>query len=102
MRPIALERFSGDVMSATYACAVPMLPPEMPSMILPTNSIVSEWPMPMIVKPRAVPSVLMMSTGRRPKRSDIWPKTGAAKNWMSEKMPKSQPISHGVAPNRSA
>ena len=55
-----------------------------------------------MTKLTTVPSRLKISTGRRPYRSDKSPSAGAATSWHSEKMPNSNPITSGEAPNFSA
>ncbi len=89
-------------MSATYARAVEMLPPEKPSTSRATNSHGTERAMASITKLTTVPSKLRMSTGRRPQRSDSAPSAGEATSWLSEKLANSSPMTIGDAPNDSA
>ena len=51
-----------------------------------------------MMKPTNVPSWLTMRSGRRPYRSESWPKTGPATSWHSEYVMKSSPTTCGEAP----
>ena len=53
-----------------------MLPPVMPSRILPANNIQSELANPRMRKPMPVPMIERNSTGRRPYLSDKPPRIG--------------------------
>ena len=66
------------MMSATYARAVEMLPPESPSTILARKSIVIDPASASMTKLTTVPRRLKMSTGRLPYRSDKSPSAGDA------------------------
>jgi len=97
--PNARALFSSLVTSAMYARAVVMFPPDNPSTILATNSIVRLRATASMAKLTTVPSRLKIRIGRRPHRSDISPRTGEATSWLRENDANSSPITIGEAPN---
>ena len=78
--PRPCVRFSSVVLSVMAACATEMLPPVSPSIRRAANSSHSASASPSRMKPRKVPIWLTISTGRRPKRSERRPSTGAPRN----------------------
>ena len=86
-------------MSATYARAVEMFPPDRPSTIRAANSIATEWAIASMTKLTTVPARLKINTGRRPYRSERSPSAGDAMSWASENTANSNPTVNGDAPN---
>ena len=84
MRPMPLARSSCVVVSAMYACAVPMFPPPAPAITREANSRVRLRENAKRKYPRQLAVRLMRITGRRPMRSESRPHTGAKKNCMIE------------------
>ena len=97
--PNALARFSSRVMSAMYARAVVMLPPDSPSTMRAANSMKRLCANASMTKLTTVPSRLKIKIGRRPHRSDMSPSTGDATSWLSENDANSSPMTSGEAPN---
>ena len=97
--PYDLARFSSVLMSAMYARAVVMLPPDSPSTMRAANSIHRLCATASITKLTTVPMRLRIRTGRRPQRSDHSPSSGAAISWATEKEANNSPTTSGDAPN---
>ncbi len=107
-RPSAPARRVGGVMSAMYACAVAMLPPIAPASIREANSVATASPVPnsrsispatpKTVHARTLPTSDSMMTGRRPRWSEMRPRTGAKRNCMSEYDAASRPMYTSLTP----
>lgn len=91
IRPKALARFSGGLMSASTAPAVAAVPPLTPSISRATNSSGSGQALPggqgtarvsaKPPRPSTEPATQPAITGRRPKRSLRAPISGVNRNW---------------------
>jgi hypothetical protein len=80
-----------------YACAVEILPPVIPSRILPRNNIQIVVANPSIRKPIPVPIIDRKRTGLRPCLSESRPRIGEKISCMIEYDAKRNPTVRGVA-----
>ncbi len=79
--PNALARSAGGMLSATYACTTPVVPPPSPCTNRERKSSQSEWANPNATYANAELASPTSSAGRRPYRSETCPHTGDEKSW---------------------
>jgi hypothetical protein len=98
----AIVRCCLVVLSEMYACAIVRFPAVTPSMARPRKTIHSASARASTRNPMKVPSWLTRSRRLRPKRSDRFPRNGAAKNWHAAYVETRAVAIMGVAPKCSA
>ena len=86
-------------MSATDACATPIVAPEAPSRARANNSSQSTLARPVRSDANAVPIIDATSTGLRPMRSDSLPSGRATMNCITEKAEPIAPMKSPLAPS---
>ena len=104
-QPRARVRWSGSTESETYAWITPVVPPPIPCTKRDTKRSASDrtWPGMRAVSPKrtkaaAARSRLPRITGRRPRRSESRPHSGALVSWAKAKTAISRPMVVSLAP----